>query len=226
MVFSRRTIYFPLVPVLLQNSPVPYSFQFKFLGVILDHKLNWKAHINRIQSKLSSLCGILYRLRNRITRSVARILYLPLGYVYISYCNSIWSSCSASLMQSLFVTQKKIVRLIMKTKRNEPSSPLFKKLALLQLKEVNNLNTAIYVYKSINNIIPSPITFEYRTLGPYNLRRREPLMVPFARSKQSQRFLLIRGANLWNALPAHMKEYRTLYSFKQNLKQSYLLSYN
>ena len=129
-------------------------------------------------------------------------------------------------MQSLFVTQKKIVRLIMNKKRNEPSSPLFKKLNLLQLKDVNNLNTAIYVYKSIHNIIPSPLTFEYRTQGPYNLRRREPLMVPFARSKQSQRFLWIRGANLWNALPTHMKAHRTLYSFKRNLKLSYLDSYN
>ena len=157
MVFTRRNIYFPLAPVIMQNNPISYSYSFKFLGVVLDFKLNWKAHISRVQSKLSSACGIMYRLRNRVTRSVARLIYFSIAYVYINYCNAIWASCSVSSTQQLLTTQKKIVRFIMKKKRDAPSSPLFKKLKLLKLPEINNYNTAIFVFKSLNNLIPSPI---------------------------------------------------------------------
>ena len=82
------------------------------------------------------------------------------------------------------------------------------------------------MYKVINNLIPSPITFEARVFGPYNLRRAEPLAVPFVRSSQSQRFLHVRGANLWNELPPEIKASRTLFTFKRKLKEYYLHQYN
>ena len=165
------------------------------------------------------------RLRNKLTRRIAKILYLSICYVYLTYCNAIWSSCSKSLMQSLFVTQKKLIRLIMNKGRQEPSSPLFKKLNLLQLTDINGLNSAIYVYKTLNNIIPSPITFQHHMPGPYNLRRNQQLNVPFVRSRQSQRFLQVRGPNIWNNLPADVKASRTLNTFKFKLKKYYLHQY-
>ena len=168
----------------------------------------------------------MYRIRNKLPRRVARLLYFSIAYAYINYCNSIWSSCSSSIIQSLLATQKKLVRFIMKKKRDEPSSPLFKKLKLLKITEINKLNTATFVYKTINNLIPSPINYETHIIGPYNLRRAEHLHVPFVRSNQSQRFLHIRGANLWNELPSELKAYRTLNSFKFNMKKYLLLSYN
>ena len=226
MVFTRRNIYFPLSPVLIQNNPIPFCFTFKFLGVILDFKVNWKAHINRIQSKLSSACGVMYRLRNKLPRRVARLLYFSIAFVHINYCNAIWSSCSPSILQSLFATQKKLIRFIMKKRRDEPSSPLFKKLKILKLPEINHLNTAIFVFKSINQLIPSPIPYQIRDLGPYNLRREDQIYVPFSRSSHSQRFLHIRGANLWNELPLELKTCRSIQSFKFNLKKHLLLRYN
>ena len=226
MVFTRRIIYFPLLPVIIQNKSISFSTTFKFLGVVLDFKLNWKAHIQRIQSKLSSACGIMYRLRNKVPRSVARLLYFSIAYAYLNYCNSIWSSCSTSVIQQLFVTQKKLIRFMMKKRRLEPSTPLFKRLRILKLPEIIKLNTAIFVFKSVNNLIPSPINYEFRVQRHYNLRRGTQLNIPFARSKQTQRFLHIRGAHLWNELPQELRENRTLISFKLNLKKYFLLSYD
>ena len=97
--------------------------------------------------------------------------------------------------------------------------------AWIHVDDINNLNTAIHVHKVLNNLIPSPITFEYRVVGPYNLRRGEPLTVPFVRSKQSQRFLPVRGANLWNELSHDIKSSRTLFTYKRKLKQYYLHQY-
>ena len=39
---------------------------FKYLGVKIDEKLLWKDHIKHIESKLSSACGALYRLRELV----------------------------------------------------------------------------------------------------------------------------------------------------------------
>ena len=218
-------MYFPLSPVILDNRAIPYNFNFKFLGLMLDFKLNWTVHIKRIQSKLSSACAIFYLIRNKITRSVARILYLSIAYPYINYCNVLWASSSNSHIQSLFVTQKKLIRRIMKKRRTEPSTPLFKKLNLLKLNDINNLNAGSFVYKSINNLIPAPIAYESRFIGPYNLRRSQPLSIPFTRFNQNQRFIHIRGARLWNGLPEDIRSSRTLFTFKKKLKAFYINTY-
>ena len=226
MVFSRKHIYYPLPPVVLNDTPLAYNYSFKYLGLYLDHKLNWRFHLDKIQAKLSSACGVLYLIRNKLTRSVSRMIYLSLAYPYLNYCNTLWSSCSPSLLQSLFVSQKKLIRLILKKNRFENSSPLFKQLNLLKLNEINSVCTALFVFKAVNNLIKSPITYTFRHLQRYNLRRMDnTIEVPFVRSGQSQRFLHVRGANLWNLIPASIRSCQTINNFKFKIKRYFLSSY-
>ena len=137
--------------MVLNDKPLAYNYSFKYLGLYIDFKLNWRFHVRKIQSKISSACGILYLIRNKLTRSVARTIYLSLALPYLNYCNTIWSSCSPTIMQSLFISQKKMIRLIMKKNRFETSTPLFKKLNLLKLNDINKVCNATFVYKFINS---------------------------------------------------------------------------
>ena len=118
-----------------------------------------------------------------------------------------------------------LMRILMRKRRDEPSTPLFNKLRILKLPDINQLNTALFVFKSINNLVPSPINYELQARGQYNLRRINQLNVPFARYKQTQRVLHVRGAKLWNELPQTMKQQRTLHSFKFHFKKYLLQSY-
>ena len=225
MVFCRRIMYFPQLPVMINSSPIPMSFSFKFLGVVIDMKLNFKMHINRIQSKLSKSCGILYQIRNKIPLYAAKLIYLTLALPYLNYCNIVWSTCPPSYLQRLITTQKKLIRLIAKSARLDHTSPLFHQLHLLKLNDLNATNLSIFVFKSINNLISSPIQFTERVAAPYNLRNVEHIAVPFTRSSQTKRFPHVRGANLWNELPIQLRSARTLQTFKKNLKNKYINTY-
>ena len=113
----------------------------------------------------------------------------------------------------------------MRKKRTEPSMLLFKQLKLLRLPDVIKLNILAFVYKSLNDLIPSPIHYESRYMGPYALRHAQALVVPFSRSSQYQRFLEVRGAKLWNELTSDIRTSRTIYTFKKRLKNIYLDTY-
>ena len=81
------------------------------------------------------------------------------------------------------------------------------------------------MYKSINNLISSPINFTLRGMGPYNIRNPQPLVLPFHNSVQSALFIHVRGATLWNELPQNIRNSRTVVSFKNRIKKAYLDSY-
>ena len=225
MVFTRRLLYFPQLPVIIHAKPIPMSYSVEFLGVMVDMKLNFRLHIDHIQNKLSKSCGILYQIRSRIPLYAAKLIYLTIALPYLNYCNIVWSSCPPSCLQRLNTTQKKLIRLVTKSGRLDHTTPLFHQLRLLKLNELNELNLSLFVYKSINNLISSPINFTQRLAAPYNLRNVQHLTVPFTRSSQTKRFPHVRGASLWNELPIHVRSARTIQTFKKNLKNKHIDAY-
>ena len=56
----------------------------KFLGVIIDENVTWKAHINTISTKISKSIGILYRARLIIPRKQLNQLYFSFVHSYLN----------------------------------------------------------------------------------------------------------------------------------------------
>ena len=52
----------------------------KYLGVIIDYKLNWTQHIAHVKNKISKGIGIMYRARNYLSQVSMRKLYY--SYIY------------------------------------------------------------------------------------------------------------------------------------------------
>ena len=44
--------------------PISRTTTYKYLGVYIDDKMTWKYHIEKLCKKLSSVAGIIYRIRN------------------------------------------------------------------------------------------------------------------------------------------------------------------
>ena len=59
--------------------------EIKFLGVVIDEKLSWDAHVKSLTKKLASCTGSI----NRIAASIPKTLYMNLYYTlfesYITY---------------------------------------------------------------------------------------------------------------------------------------------
>ena len=48
---------------------------YKYLGIIIDQKLNWQPQIAEMCSKLSSVCGILSKVRHYLDRNALMLIY-------------------------------------------------------------------------------------------------------------------------------------------------------
>jgi hypothetical protein len=64
--------------------------QTRFLGVIIDEKLNWDAHIKYLKRKLNYAMSTLYRIMDSIPKEIQRNLYYTLFESHLSYCISVW----------------------------------------------------------------------------------------------------------------------------------------
>ena len=112
----------------------------KFLGVIIDENVTWKAHINTISTKISKSIGILYRARLIIPRKQLNQLYFSFVHIYLNYANIAWDSTQKTKLSTLYRQQMHAIRLLSFKDQCAHSTPLFKEIGALNIYEINIFN--------------------------------------------------------------------------------------
>jgi len=89
-------------------------YVIKFLGINIDDRLNWKVHINILKNKISKVIAILCKIKTSVNQKALYILYNSLIFPYLSYCVEIWGNTYKTIIQPIFLLQKKAIRVIRK----------------------------------------------------------------------------------------------------------------
>jgi len=61
--------------VIINNHTISPEHNLKYLDVLLDNKLSWKHHVQKVKTQLSRACGILSKLKHYTTRPVLKVVY-------------------------------------------------------------------------------------------------------------------------------------------------------
>ena len=70
----------------INNVPLTFSESVKYLGVYLDHFLNWNVHSNHICKSLSKVNGIISKIRHFAPKSVLKQIYYALFFSRLKLC--------------------------------------------------------------------------------------------------------------------------------------------
>ena len=103
----------------------------------------------------------------------------------------------------------------------EHTTPLFIRLSMLQLDDINLQVTALFMFRFFNNMLPDSFNDYFmlnRELHHYNTRLSVCVHKNYARTNYSKHLVNYRGIDTWNNLPESLKEIKSYYSFKKKLK--------
>ena len=90
----------------INGTIIPEVQETKFLGVIIDNKLSWIPHINKLHKKLKSASGLLNRISSIIPKEYYKSLYYALFESHMSYCISVFGHVCQTHSEKLFTVQK------------------------------------------------------------------------------------------------------------------------
>ena len=82
-------------------------YETKFLGVVIDSKLNWKDHVAMVKSKLSKSMEIMHKLKHLLDGRSGTVLYYSLFLPYLSYCCEVWGNTYSSNIKKMCIYCKK-----------------------------------------------------------------------------------------------------------------------
>ena len=128
----------------------------KFLGTWLDDKLNWQIHLIKLVSKLKCGLGMLHRSSQLLSTKAKKLLYYGQIHSHLCYGLGIWGPMLSMGQQSqLSILQRKCIRLIDNTKS---TSEVFKKLRILTVKQLSDLEQAKLGFKLCKGMLPDALT--------------------------------------------------------------------
>ena len=206
----------------LNNEMLQCVEHTKFLGIIIDQHLTWKNHINYVTKKIIRTTGVLCRIRFYISQPLLRMLYHSLIYPHLHYGNIVWANTYPTRLEKLFKLQKKILRVITFSSYTATSLPLFKKLHILNIHQINDLLISSFSFSLNNSILPSyfdDFCIENFKVHSYNTRGSKQLHMTFNRTNYGKFSTREKIIKIWNEIPKTIKCSASLKIFKTKIKQ-------
>ena len=218
------------ISIQIDNIEINEVSNIKFLGIIIDQGLTWKHHIKEIEKKVSKNVGVIIRAKRVLNKEALHLLYCSLVLPYLQYCVLIWYATYKAKTSKLAKLQKKVIRIIDNADRSAHTSPVLKKLNVLYLEDLAYLDTAVMMYKITNNMAPinlKNIINKSANLHKHNTRAQSNgnLFIPYAGTNIKLQSFGVSGCKIWNSLESHLKNFKSIPSFKSQLKKSILKNY-
>ena len=86
--------------------------------------------------KISKNIGLSGKFAHNAPKSVLKILYYSIVYIYIIYCNLVWGAASSHILSRILILQKRAVRILSGSGFLDHSSPLFFELDIVKTEDV------------------------------------------------------------------------------------------
>ena len=96
----------------MNHSKIEKSNSVKYLGLLIDDKLNWSAHAQYPPLQLAKCCSMLYQVRGYVTKQTLIMLYHSFACSRIRYGITAWWTAVDKYLKEIETTLNNIMRTI------------------------------------------------------------------------------------------------------------------
>jgi exonuclease III len=216
--------------VLMDGEPLKQVGSERFLGLIVDEKLDWQCHANKVASTISRKLGMMRKVKKTVGLKTLKAIYNSFILPQLNFGLAVWGGATESVLKQVKTLQKKAIRLLTNAKSREHTEPRQKALGILKLEHLYKVQVSLLVRDSL--LGSAPTLFEHMFT-----RRSESVSTRHSQEKKGDVFLIkgksrstrqsfpVRGSEIWNELPTELHDILTKSKFKKRIKNYFLSSY-
>ena len=207
-------------PINIKDSTITTARSVNILGIEIDDKLKFNAHINSICRKAARQLNVLRRLSSLLDQESRMAIFRAFIVSNFNYCPLVWHFCGKTNTSKMEKLQERALRFVFNDFTSAYDNMLEKaELTTLTLSRIKTL--ALEVYKAIHGHSPPYMNdmFTSRQEQTHSLRNAHQLNIPCTRTVGfGSHSIQFEGARLWNHLPNKIRCAENLASFKKLLR--------
>ena len=228
LLFHNKNKYIPEAfdKIEINNMLIKREQSVKYIGLIVDEKLNWGPHVEALCKSLVRYFGIFKQIRPFVCKSISRQLYYAFIYSRISYAIEVYGTCSKNNMSKIQTIQNGLIKMLLGLDRMTATNYVHKSFNVLKVKDIYTVNVLNIVNNSL--LCNCPLSFKDYFIpqtSPYVTRNQGNIQIKRYKTTMGSLAININGAKLWNNLPANIKPYQLRKSFKKHITRHYISNY-
>lgn len=177
---------------------------------MIDQYLRWGEHVNYLIRRLRRLTRKFYELRDILNKKNLHIVYDALAESILRYCITIWGGLYDNKLKNLQIMQNTLLKILFKKEKQYSSEILYTELNKFNVRNLYTYHTMLWMHKSQIDIVDH----SYQTRHQAKIS----VQIPLYRKSHTQRFIFYYGPKLYNLLPVTIKNIKSTYILKKNLK--------
>lgn len=136
---------------------------YKYLGVVLDSKMSWVQHVQCAKNRLRKLLHAFSELSNVLSVDQCKVVYFAYVQSIILYGILAWGGASSSVIEPLAVTQRSIIKTILKRDFRYPTRQLFIEFPVLNVRQLFIKSLLIHIKKYKTELLGETVNHSYST---------------------------------------------------------------
>ena len=128
--------------------------KLKYLGVIIDNKLNGDFHCQVLTGKLNRANGMLSKIRHYVPKTELKSIYHAIFASHLRYGCQIWALEKTKAVERIGKLQDRALRIINFEEFHAAEKPLYFSNELLQLSDMVRLSNCLLVHDFLQNVLP------------------------------------------------------------------------
>lgn len=194
----------------------------KYLGFLIDDKLNMHEQITRTTKKIASKINFLKRSSRKLTYETRILIYNAIVLPHFNYCSTLYIMCTKEQIKKLQKLQSRAMRIIIRCEYRTPRKNMLEVLNWLSVTQLIVYNVLLFMYKIKNNLVPQYIITKINRnidITNRNTRQQNEFRIPLHRFENTKNNVIYKGIKMFNEMPNEIKNAETLNLFKLKCKQ-------
>lgn len=195
--------------IILDTTQLNLAKCTKFLGIHINENLNWETHIDSLSIKLNKTCYAIRVISKYANLSTLKTLFFANFESVARFGILFWGS--SQHMQKVFVTQKRVIRIVFKMNFNDSCRGVFRTNKIMTMYALYIYECLIFIFRN-RNIFPPKTNYTYST-------RTLNFNYPIHRLTLTEKGPEYMCMKFFNSLPEHVKRIDSLRLYKKELKK-------
>ena len=112
--FRQQNKESPNFSIKINNIPIKNTNLNKYLGLVVDDKLNWENHLVYLQQKIIPLMGALHRCAEYLNEKNKYLIYNSYVLSHLRYLINIWGNTGIVNLKKIQLLQNKTIKILFK----------------------------------------------------------------------------------------------------------------
>lgn len=208
------------IEIKINDTALKKVEEYRYLGLLIDDKLSWRFHIEKLKNKLAPMIGAVRRCANFLNDRARRVIYESFIASQLRYMIVCWGNAPKYLMEQIQRYQNRAVKAVYALDYFTSTDSLYTNTSIFNIEKMRAYEQVKLIYNIKKNYLKTQTKLQLvNECHAYPIRTQNQLRTNYRRTVKSQNTPIYRSIMTYNSVPVTVTDSNNPKKMCRNLRE-------